>query len=486
MRMLRVYCLFPLALLFVAALSSKADVRLSGMFSDNMVLQRDATVPIWGWADEGEQVTVEFQGKTATAKAKDGKWMVKLSGLKAGGPNTLVVKGHNKVELANVVVGEVWVCSGQSNMEFAMSRAEGGKEDIANSANPNIRLFQVPHLKSAKPLTDLKGQWKVCSPASTTNFTAVGYYFGRDLQKALNVPVGLIQSGWGGSPAEVWTSERTLQSKPEYQKEVIERYANMARPVRGTNAPKNTWKPSELYNGMISPLEPFAIKGVIWYQGEANASRAKLYRNLFPDLIKGWRDDWKQGDFPFVAVQLAPYDLKRQRTMDEILSKPEESTWAELREAQWQTTKVLPKVGMAVITDVGEKDDIHPKKKRPVGARLALAARAIAYGEKIEYSGPTFKKMNVKHGKAVISFDHADSGLEARGGPLTGFSICGEDGKYAWAQAQIDGDKVIVSSSAVSNPVAVRYGWADFPVVNLWNRAGLPACPFRTDEPKQD
>jgi len=241
MRMNHVYRSFSLFLVFAAALCSRADVRLAGIFSDNMVLQQDAKVPIWGWADEGEQVTVEFQGQTATAKAKDGKWMVKLAGLKAGGPNTLLVKGHNTIQLANVLVGEVWVCSGQSNMEFAMGRAEGGREDIANSANPNIRLFQVPHVKSAKPLDDVKSQWKECSPSSTTNFTAVGYYFGRDLQKAVNVPVGLIQSGWGGSPAEVWTSERVLKSKPEYQKEVIERYANMARPVRGTNAPKNSW-----------------------------------------------------------------------------------------------------------------------------------------------------------------------------------------------------------------------------------------------------
>jgi sialate O-acetylesterase len=233
---------------------------------------------------------------------------------------------------------------------------------------------------------------------------------------------------------------------------------------------------------MIAPLIPYAIKGAIWYQGESNAGRAEQYRRLMTDMIRNWRQDWREGDFTFLEVQLAPYDKVKRRPLEDILAKPVESDWAELREAQLLATKTLPKVGMAVITDVGEKDDIHPKKKEPVGARLALAARGIAYGEKIEYSGPVYKSMKVKDGKAILSFTHADSGLEARDGELKGFAICGPDKKFVWAKAEVDGDKVVVSSPEVSEPVAVRYGWADFPVVNLWNKAGLPATPFRTDD----
>jgi sialate O-acetylesterase len=232
---------------------------------------------------------------------------------------------------------------------------------------------------------------------------------------------------------------------------------------------------------MIAPLIPFSIKGAIWYQGESNAGRAKQYRSLFADMIRNWRQDWGIGDFTFLEVQLAPYDKVKRRSVEAITAKPEDSDWAELREAQSMATKNLPKVGMAVITDVGEKDDIHPKKKEPVGARLALAGRGIAYSDKIEYSGPIYKSMKVKGDKAIVSFDHAD-GLEARGGELKGFAVCGLDKKFVWAKAEVDGDKVIVSSPDVKEPVAVRYGWSDFPVLNLWNKAGLPASPFRTDD----
>jgi sialate O-acetylesterase len=279
-------------------------------------------------------------------------------------------------------------------------------------------------------------------------------------------------------------SERVLTSNADYKRDILEAYqAAMAK--QGTNTGKAArvqWKPTELYNGMIAPLIPFAIKGAIWYQGESNAGRAQQYRDLFADMIRNWRQDWGEGDFTFLEVQLAPFDKGKKRSLDVITEKPVESDWAELREAQLLATKTLPNVGLAVITDVGEKDDIHPKKKAPVGGRLALAARGIAYREKIEYSGPLYKSMKVKGDKAILTFDHANSGLGARDGELKGFTVCGSDKTFVWAKAEIDGDKVVVSSPDVSKPEAVRFGWADYPVVNLWNKAGLPASPFRTDD----
>ena len=471
------------ALLVAAALTARADVRLPGLFSDHMVLQQGARVPVWGWAEEGEEVTVSFRGREAKTKTKNGKWMVHLSRLPAGGPGTLVVQGKNRTEIHDVLVGEVWVCSGQSNMEFPLQRSFESAADIAGSANPMLRLFLVPKTKADEPRNDVAAQWKECNPDTSGNFSAVAYYFGRDLQKALNVPVGLIDTCWGGSPAEVWMSESTLASNPAYKRDILDTYAaNLAKSEPSKKGQRPGWKPAELYNGMIAPLLPYAIKGAIWYQGESNAPRARQYRTLFPDMIRNWRRDWGQGNFPFLAVQLAPWDRNQKRTLETITAKPVESDWAELREAQGLATKVLPKVGLAVITDVGDKDDIHPTRKGPVGARLALAGRGIAYGEKIEYSGPIYKRMKVEGGQAIVSFDHARSGLEARGGELTGFAVCGPDKKFVWAKAEIQDDKVVVTSPLVEHPVAVRYGWADFPVVNLWNKAGLPASPFRTDD----
>jgi sialate O-acetylesterase len=469
-----------LALLTALVTSVRADVRLPALFSDNMVLQQGTRVNVWGWADDGEEVQVTFRGKTARTKARDGRWMVELSRFKAGGPDTLVVEGRNRVELKNVLVGEVWVCSGQSNMEWPLKSADEGSNAIAASDNSQLRLFHVPKTRAAEPANDVKAGWKAAGPESTPDFSAVAYYFGRDLQKALKVPVGLIETCWGGTPAEDWVSKRVLQANPAYKKDILDTALNSASSAGATN--KNSRPlPTELYNGMISPLIPYSIKGAIWYQGESNAGRARQYRTLFPDMIKNWRQDWEQGDFTFIAVQLAPYDKVKKREIAAITAKPEDSDWAELREAQLLTTKALPKVGMAVITDVGEKDNIHPRKKEPVGGRLALAAQGIAYRENIEYSGPIYRSMRIKGQKVILSFDHGD-GLQARGGELTGFAICGPDKNFVWAKAAIEGDKVVVSSPEVSKPVAVRYGWSDFPVLNLWNKAGLPASPFRTDD----
>src|SRR6266568_5388231 len=351
-------------------LSARADVRLPALFSDNMVLQRNMQVPIWGWADEGEEVTVRFRGKTVRTKAKHGKWLVHLTGLKAGGPDDLAIEGKNKVELKNVLVGEVWICSGQSNMEFPLDKSFESAADVAGCGNPKLRLFLVTKKKADAPVEDVKAQWKECDSQTVRGFSGVAYYFGRDLQKALNVPVGLIGTYWGGSPAEVWMSQQVLESNPDYKRDILGPYAESVRKADTSGAKKQQagWKPTELYNGMIAPLVPYGIKGAIWYQGESNAGRAQQYRTLFADMIRNWRHDWGEGNFTFLAVQLAPWDPKR--SPEQMAEKPIESGWAELREAQWMATKTLPKVGMAVITDVGDMKDIHPTKKKPVGERL--------------------------------------------------------------------------------------------------------------------
>lgn len=462
-------------------------------------MQRGRPVPVWGWADEGEKVTVQFRGQSRTAVTKDGKWMVRLPAQKAGGPDTLVVTANNRIEVRDVLVGEVWVCSGQSNMEWPMTRSFEPEQDIASSSNPNLRLFTVPKRKSAGPADNVPSKWVESGPDTVKNFSAVAYYFGRDLQKALGVPVGLIHTSWGGSPAEVWMSHEVLSSNEDYKKTILDNYANgyskfvedrekfLAAQKAGTagdaKAPQPPfWGPGELYNGMIAPLIPYAIQGAIWYQGESNAGRAYQYRSLFADMIKNWRNDWGQGPFPFLHVQLAPWDKNRKRSIQEITKEPVDSDWAELREAQSIVAATLPNTGMAVITDAGDKDDIHPSKKAPAGSRLALAARRIAYGEKIVHSGPVYRSMaKVKNG-IELHFDHTGKGLEARGGELTGFAVAGADKKFVWAKATIKGHSVVVESSEVSDPVAVRFGWHEFPVVNLFNSEGLPASPFRTDD----
>jgi sialate O-acetylesterase len=490
---------FAVALWLTAA--TQADVKLPALFSDHMVLQRDKLIAVWGWADDGEKVTVQLGGDRVSTEAKGGKWKVLLSKMKAGGPHTLKVQGKNELEFKDILVGEVWVCSGQSNMEWSLQRSFEPQEAIANSSNGKIRLLTVPKLKSNEPVSDIKAHWVECGPTTVSNFSAVAYFFGRDLQKALGVPVGLIHTSWGGSPAEVWMRDEILASNPIYQAEILDSYGDQVKAAEAAiekwesekadlekqgkkiarNRPGTPWKPTELYNGMIAPLVPNTIRGAIWYQGESNASRASQYRTLFADMISNWRSDFGQGDFPFLLVQLAPWDRNKKREISDITKEPVESDWAELREAQLRVTKTLPNVGMAVITDVGDKDDIHPAKKEPVGARLALAARKIAYGEKIVSSGPTYRDLLIEGDKAIVSFDDLGRGLEARGGPLQGFAIAGADRKFVWANAEIKGDTVVVNSPEVPEPVAVRYGWADFPVVNLFNKNGLPATPFRTD-----
>lgn len=426
------------------------------LFSEGAVLQQKANVPVWGTTDQKEDVTVTIAGQNVKAKPAEGRWKAVLAPLEAGGPHVLTIsQGQDKVEIKNVLVGEVWICGGQSNMQWTLQKSDGGSEAIATSANDKIRLLTVPRKGSDKPETNVDVKWEIAGPSTTPEFSGVGYFFGRELQKQLSVPVGLIASNYGGTAAEQWMSTESINSNADLK--------NMSKP-QGANM---------LYNAMIAPLAPYAIQGVIWYQGESNAGRAYQYQTLLPAMIANWRHTFGQGDFPFLIVQIAPYEA--------IVKEPSDSIWAEIRDAQLHVSRAVPKTALIVTTDVGDEKDIHPRRKEPVGMRLALAARALAYGKNIEHSGPAYDSMSVDGDKVTLRFKHAAAGLVAKDGPLTGFTIAGDDKKFHTAEAKIVGDAVVVSSDKVSNPVAVRYGWAAYPVVNLWNKENLPASPFRTD-----
>jgi sialate O-acetylesterase len=471
-----------------------------------MVLQQMSDVLIGGSADPGETVTVTFRGQTAkTTAGNEGGWSVTLKSGSAGGPETMTITGNNnKLEYKNVLIGEVWVCSGQSNMEQSINGSDDGDKKYALSAphNPALRMFQVRKSPMAKPQSATAGTWVEADPKVVGNWTAVGYFFGRDLQEKLKVPVGLIQSAWGGTRAEAWTSPGGLSASPRFEPE-MEAFRKLTRdpdPAKVAKAASNPNAPSVLYNGMIQPLVSYRIRGVIWYQGESNAGAAYAYRELFPLMIRDWRHHWIGGNFSFYFVQLAPFT--------DIRPEPGESSWAELREAQLLTLKKEPRTGMAVITDCGNEYDIHPTPKRPIGERLALLARARDYGEKVLDSGPSLKDMKIEGNKAILRFDNVGKGLVARelvptlerkdkqgkvhaawrvregsvAGKLMGFTVCGSDKKFHDADARIEGDTIVVTCNAVAEPVAVRYGWADHPLCNLYNAEGLPASPFRTDD----
>jgi sialate O-acetylesterase len=523
--MIRRAWLFAFAFGLVAAssetvpqLSARADVKPHALFSDGVVLQRQAKVAIWGTADDGEKVAVKLGNQDVSTTAKDGKFLVYLENLPAGGPYNLTIAGKNTVTVKNVLVGEVWICSGQSNMEMSLGASADAKKNIAEANNPKIRFFKVPHRIAFKPETSVNAKWQECTSETIAGRSAVAYFFGRDLQKNLDVPVGLIETCWGGTPAESWTSLRTLEAVPELKhyaglsglkekyeaakkryeaakerynaalekhKEAVakakEEGKEPPKPPQAPRAPQppenNPHTPTTLYNGMIAPLLPYAMRGAIWYQGESNAGNvegAVEYRTLFGAMIKNWREDWKQGDFPFLFVQLAPF-MK-------IEQQPTDPPWAWLRESQRMVSVHVPNTAEAVITDVGDEKDIHPKQKEPVGLRLALAARALAYGQKIEFIGPAYDGLKIHGDKAVVSFKNVGGGLVNKGGPLQGFTLAGEDMKFVNAEAEIRDGTIIVHSDKVAKPVAVRFGWANYPVVNLWNKDGLPASPFRTDE----
>jgi len=655
-----------------------AEVKMPAIFSDHMVLKKSAKVPVWGKADPGEEVTVTLETQTVKTKAgADGKWAGALDLIKSGpGPFTMTVQGKNQIKIADVLVGEVWLASGQSNMQWTLNQTIDAEKEMAASANPRLRQFLVPRVTSIEPLDDCKGTWTVAAPATTPAFSAVGYYFAKKLQNELQVPVGLIHSSWGGTPSEAWTSRPALDTVPDLNatrerlwssitdypakkqafldafpvwlketgredKPVTDAAAfagpavstegwvpvtlpgaltapglpdagavwlrhainipaaaankklalnlgaldafdsvywngqlikqityqdypgtGFARQYAGYDVPASLVKEGEntlalriyepvtaakfptvpkagpivldqgwlaksefalptldagkiaaapkppayppspqnvaahLFNGMINPVIPYAISGAIWYQGESNSARAWQYRTAFPLLITDWRTQWKQGDFPFYFCQLANFQVKKP--------EPGESGWAELREAQSHTL-TLPKTGQAVLIDIGESGDIHPRNKKDVGERLALIALANDYGKKIPFSGPVYQSAKITGGKVRLQFTRTDGGLVAKPVPATsdvkssmhetaplvrnsakseleGFAICGEDKKWIWADAKIDGDRVVVWSDQVPAPVAVRYAWADNPTCNLFNGAGLPASPFRTDD----
>ena len=626
-----------------------ANVKLPAIFGNGMVMQRNVKNAVWGWADAGEKVTATWLGKTYTATpGNTGKWMLHLDAAPAGGPHTLTVAGKNQIQFTNVLVGEVWLCSGQSNMEWRMNMLNGKYDaDVAASANPNIRLIEISDATSLTPLTDVKTSgWKPANPENTPAFSAVAYFFARELNQKLNVPIGLVSAEWGGTVAQAWTSTDGLRAFPHYLREheqmkaqapasnelgkskpqpMEKLYAeylkktdaadagtgkwmlptlnttgwqamnqpegwqdtnlkdvdglvwlrkeitvekkdagqdltlhlntiddndvtyfngvqvgatdgyNLARKyvvkgklvkpgrnviairVQDTGGPggilgkagdlkaevngtaialAGAWQykfsaaakdlplnpkqdqnspnhPALLYNAMIAPLVPYGIKGVIWYQGEGNAGQAHEYRQLFPALIADWRNHWQTGEFPFLFVQLANFMA--------TAPQPAESEWAELREAQSMTLG-LPITGMACTIDIGEAGDIHPKNKLDVGKRLSYAARKIAYGEDIVHSGPIYLSHTVENNRMRIGFSSIGTGLEAKNGELKGFVIAGEDKKFVWANATIEGNTIVVWNDAVAKPVAVRYAWANNPEgCNLYNKENLPAPPFRTD-----
>jgi sialate O-acetylesterase len=499
------YCMISIFMLisFIAI----ADLKLPAIIGDNMVIQRGVASSIWGAAEPGEKIAITFAGqKLETIADNKGKWMANLKPSEAGGPYEMIITGKNIITLRNILVGEVWVCSGQSNMQWSVNATVNAETEISQANYPMIRLFSVKRVVSGEPLKDTEGKWDACSSDTVKNFTAVGYYFGRDLHKTLNIPVGLIHTSWGGTAAEAWTSMPTMKSDPEFRpildrwEQIFENYPKAkeqyekqlaqweqeaqkakadgkpepTKPRAPADPDSNPNRPSGLYNGMITPIIPFTIKGAIWYQGESNASRAYQYRKLFTSMIQDWRQNWGQGDFPFIFVQLANFVASQPPPVD--------SAWAELREAQLMSLS-LPKTGMAVTIDIGEANDIHPKNKQDVGHRLALAAAAVAYDQDVTYSGPIYESMIIEKDKIRLFFKYTNVGLVIKSGDnLKGFAIAGRDQRFSWARSKIEGNTVVVWNEKVLQPIAVRYGWGDNPDCNLYNSAGLPASPFRTDQ----
>lgn len=495
--------------LAASALAARADVRLPSLFGDKMVLQQGIPVPVWGKADPGESVTVSVAGQSVSTHADAaGKWRVILQPLKSdSNPVTINVQGRNLITLSDVLIGEVWVGSGQSNMQYSLSGVVDGTKEVAAANYPTLRLFTVKPTAWSEPLDDVDGQWVVCTPQTARAFSATLYFFGRDLQRGINQPVGLIASSWGATIIQSWTRWEVLESDPDTKKEVEATIRNLDDPAwvlkayndeiakrkalaaqaiaQGKKPPlaiDGDWhgaayrnRPASLYNAMIHPLLGFAMRGVVWYQGEFNTGHAEQYARLFPKMIEDWRAQWGEGDFPFLFVQLPNNGPAVQTAPPE--TNPGASKWAALREAQAKTL-VVPDTGMAVTIDTSN-GELHPKTKQPVGDRLSRLALDMIYGKNVACYGPALAGMSVEGAVARLKFEHTDGGLT---GSLQGFAIAGADRKFVWADAKIDGDDVVASSPRVSQPVAVRYGWGDNPLIGLANKAGLPASPFRTDD----
>ncbi len=498
------FILFYLAYFLISISITTADIKLPSIFGSHMVIQQNTNVAIWGWADSGEIVTVKgnwMKNAVSVQTDKSGKWLLQIKSPKAGGPFQIIIAGKNKIVLNDVLTGEIWLASGQSNMSFPLKKSDNAENEIENANYPEIRLFQVERTYSVEPVMDCGGMWMKCSPESVKDFSAVEYFFGRKIYKELNVPVGLINSSRGNTPIEAWMDAKILKADPDlssifelWKKWGLE-YSDSERvynikyeewekakealktgieepkkPNSVNNIQKQFRRPGVLFNAMIVPLIPFTIRGIIWYQGENNIDRPILYRKAFPLLISDWRARWHLDDFPFYFVQIAPYD--------NIVNNNGASF---LREAQMMTMSV-PNTGMAVTVDIGNIHNIHPTDKKDVGNRLALWALAKTYGFKsIVYSGPIYKSMIIEGNKIRLYFDHIGSGLAKRGKELTQFEISGKNKKFYKAKAVIDGTTVVVHSDEVPNPVAVRYSWDITVVPNLFNKEGLPTAPFRTD-----
>ena len=508
-------CMFAFAL-WAACASVQADVRLPAIFSDHMVLQQDMNLPVWGWADKGEKVTVSFAGQEKIATAgDDGKWMVKLDAMKASSePQTMTISSSNiskspSLQLKNILVGEVWLCAGQSNMQMGLSITDNATAERQAAKYPQIRFFEVKQTPQLSPQETCEGKWEICDPGNVGRFSATAYYFGQAIHREMKVPVGLIDSSLGGTLIEAWTSMdaqsklkeyKTIdehaniqRSKPWNEKTAMEKYekdmaawkitAEKAKvdkspvprePRKPFHPSLHKWLPANLYNSMINPLIPFSIRGAIWYQGESNAylPHANLYGLQLATLINDWRTRWGY-DFPFAWVQLPEYEPKKE---------PGTSYWPLIREEMLNSLNI-PNTGMAVTLGLGEADDVHPKNKKDVGKRLALWALAEVYKQKgLVYQSPLPAGHEIRGKEIVVFFKNTDGGLVAKDGAVKGFMIAGEDQKWLEARARIEGNTVIVSSPDVPKPMAVRYAWGCNPAWSLMNGAGLPASPFRTDK----
>lgn len=480
----------------VSAQVSYADVKVPNVFTDHMVLQQGQKNRVWGVADAGEtvKVTIGAQSHTATP-GEGGKWTVTLDPMPVNAtPQTLTIAGKNTIKIEDVLVGEVWVCSGQSNMQWSVNASTDPDLEKLAAKFPKIRMINFPQVGRQEPIWSHDDRkWQVCAPDTLGNWSAVGYFFARQLHLTLDVPVGMINNAWGGSAAEAWIN-RDVLAKTEEFKPLMERWEqqeklhaelsknkdlneDQKKQLNGLNGQMGgNHRPANIYNGVLKSHLGYGIRGAIWYQGESNAGRAYQYRNLFPLMIQNWRDEWGQGDFPFYYVQLADFMAEKP--------EPADSSWAELREAQTMTMDKLKNTGEAVIIDIGEGKDIHPKNKEDVGKRLARWALAKDYGVQVPHKSPRYKSMAKDGKKITLTFDNVDGGFRPFDvNEPRGFAIAGEDKKFVWAQGKITGPNTVeVWSDKVENPVSVRYAWADNPVCNMFSAAGLPMTPFRTDD----
>ncbi|WP_439697334.1 sialate O-acetylesterase [Mucilaginibacter sp. AW1-7] len=464
----------PILFLYAAA---NAQVKLASVFTSNMVLQQQSNVPIWGWDKPGSSVTVNTSWNKKSYKTRanaGGKWMVKITTPVYGGPYTVTISGGNTIRLDNVLIGEVWLCTGQSNMEIPMKGYKsqpisGSADAILRSANSNIHIYTVPRSSVTETQENSKpSEWHVASPEFVANFSATGYYFGRLLNDILHIPIGLISDCYGGSSAEAWMDAEGLKDFPEIK---IPAKTDSIKAVSRT--------PTTLFNGMLNPVIGYGIKGCIWYQGESNYERPDQYEKLFPAMVKRWRQLWQQGDFPFYYIQIAPYDY----TQLPPYNSGGKYNSAYLRDAQRKSLNIIPNSGMAVLLDVGEQATIHPPRKELAGTRLAYLALAQTYNIKgFDYASPIYKSIAIEGNRAVIRFDHAENGLTSFTKPMQCFEIAGKDKMFYPAQATISGSTIVVSSPSVKEPVAVRYAFKDFVVGDLFGTNGLPASSFRTDD----